>query len=101
VIYDVLGQYAPIWPTEDVTVDDKKVKIGELRLETNLLTSDWADSELFFQHRQITIDYKFWPKSWRRFHLDKFFDKTDPENVFGFETPAWPEDPAEAQNLYE
>jgi len=62
---------------------------------------DWADKTLYFQHRQITRDRKFWPQEWRDFDEDPFFDKLDEENIFGRVTPDWPEDPAEAEALYD
>ena len=43
VIYEVFGQYEPIWPGESELENDKKIKIGEIRLKTDLLTSTWAD----------------------------------------------------------
>ena len=90
VIYDVLGKYAPIFPWDNENEKDKKVKIGELRLKTDLMTSSWADLSLYFQHRQIMHDHKLWPKWWRKHLTDVFFDRSFPENIFGNETPNWP-----------
>lgn len=90
VIYDVLGKYEPDFPWERWNPKDKKVKIGELRLKTDLMTSSWADRSLYFQHRPINADHRMWPKWWGKYSTDVFFDKTIPENIFGDKTPKWP-----------
>lgn len=103
VIYEVYAQYEPFFPgTEDdeLVLDDKLVMIAEIKLQTDLVTSEWADEKLFFQHKQIAKDRKFWPRSWRRLNEDPRFDKRDPDNVFGNETPAWPQDTEEAKELF-
>jgi len=71
--------------------------MGDVVMRSDLIISEYADKKLYFQHRQITRDRKFWEPEWRALEEDKFFDKNDPENVFGMETPAWPEDSDEAE----
>jgi len=103
VIYEVYAQTEPMFPGEEeegFVLEDKLVMIAELKLKTDLVTSKWGDESLFFQHRQIFKDRKFWPRSWKRLNEDVRFDKKDPDNVFGNTTPAWPEDTEEAKELY-
>jgi hypothetical protein len=100
VVYDVLAQTEPYFDGESEETHDKKVKIGELRLKTDLIHSKWADEDLYFQHRNIGRDRRFWPREWRRLNEDKFFSKKVPENIFGNEKLDWPRDMEEAQDLY-
>uniref|UniRef100_A0A7S3I4L1 Uncharacterized protein n=3 Tax=Choreotrichia TaxID=141411 RepID=A0A7S3I4L1_9SPIT len=103
VIYEVYAQVEPFFPgTEDdeLVLDDKLVMIAEVKLLTDLQTSRWGDEKLFFQHRQINRDRRFWPLSWKRLNEDVRFDKRLPENTFGNETPEWPQDTEEAKALF-
>lgn len=99
VIYDVYAQTAPIYDGE--LLEDKLMKIGEITMLSDFVTSEWADKVLYFQHRQITRDRKFWPKEWKDFNEDPFFDNSVEENRFGRETPYWPKDAEEAEALYD
>lgn len=99
VIYEVYAQTAPIFPGDDPE-DDKLEKIANLRLKSDLLQSKWADEELFFRHRPVHKDRRFWPREWRRLNEDVRFDKKVQENVFGNETPEWPECTEHAKEMF-
>lgn len=101
VIYEVYAQTEPIFPGEDPEMDDKLEMIANIRLKSPLVMSKWADENLFFQHRPIGKDRKFWrERSWRRLNEDKFFSKKDPDNVFGNEVPKWPKAADEAEEKF-
>ena len=77
------------------------VKIADIVLRTQLLTSAWGDANLYFRHRGVFNDYKFWPRLWRQEHADVHFRKTE-ESIWGFEVPqgVWPETDDEAEAFY-
>merc|ERR1712014_59200 len=101
VIYEVYAQTEPIFPGEDPEMDDKLEMIANIRLKSPLIMSKWADENLFFQHRPVGKDRKFWPRAWRRLNEDKFFSKKKPENVFGNEVPdTWPKAADEAEEKF-
>ena len=101
VIYEVYAQTEPIFPGEDPEMDDKLEMIANIRLKSPLIMSKWADENLFFQHRPVGKDRKFWLRSWKRLNEDKFFSKKKPENVFGNEVPdTWPKAADEAEEKF-
>lgn len=67
-----------MFPGDDPEEDDKLEMIANIRLKSDLVTSKWGDENLFFQHRPIGKDRKFWPRAWRRLREDDFFNKKDP-----------------------
>jgi len=101
-IYEVYAQVEPMYAHErgSVPLQDKLVKIAELKLKTDLVTSRWGDEKLFFRHRRVNNDHKFWPNAWLNDNEDHFFSRHDPENRYGRSTPAWPQDEEEAKDLY-
>lgn len=79
------------------------VKIGEVVLKTDLITSQWADNTLFFQHKQFTHDRAYWPRAWRNLKEDVEFS-TSVDGIWGDEVPTgefgWPTDPVEAEERF-
>jgi len=51
--------------TAPPTLDGRKVKIADIVLKSKLFTSTAGDQRLFFRHRRIKHDRKFWPEEWR------------------------------------
>jgi len=101
VIYEVYAQTGPVFPEEKeagVTVEDKLVKIADLKLKQPLVASQWGDEKIYFRHRAISKDRKYWKAEVRRLNEDAFFNNKDPENRFGKATPEWPENADEARD---
>lgn len=51
--------------TAPKTLDGKRVKIAEIVLKSKLYTSVTGDQRLFFQHKRIKHDRKYWPRAWK------------------------------------
>ena len=49
---------------------ETEVKIADVRLQTPLYTSRWSDENLYFQHRPVSPDKKFWSENVRRVNED-------------------------------
>ena len=49
VIYEVYAQTGPVYDGE--VLEDKLLKIGEISMTTDFVTSEWADTQLRFLHR--------------------------------------------------
>lgn len=95
VLYDVMAKVDP-W-------NEELVKIAEIKLLEDLQISKWADERLFFRHQRVGRDrHRLWPSAWKELQEDAFFDKNDPQNVFGDRKNDidWPEDEQEAKELY-
>ena len=71
------------------------VKIADVNLVTKLHTSLWADLNLYFRHKGLYWDFKYWPNEWRNyerswnFHRMNAKTSTVPEGI-------WPTDDDEA-----
>ena len=99
-VYEVYAQVEPILEGDDSTLEDKLVKIANIKLKTPLVTSTWGDEKLFFQHAYIFRDRKRWPREWRRDDsIDLRFERDD-ENTFGTEVPFWPKGPIWAEQKF-
>lgn len=60
-IYEVYGWTAP------PQIGGKKVKIGDLKMESNLITSKFGDTDLFFRHQYTDDDIKLKPE-WKPYY---------------------------------
>jgi len=49
-------------------------KIADVRLMTDLYTSVWGDENLFFRHRHVHQDRKYWSKQLKNLNEDVKFD---------------------------
>lgn len=49
---------------------ETEVKIADVRLQTPLYTSRWGDENLYFRHRPVFLDKKFWSKNVKRVNED-------------------------------
>ena len=96
IIFSVLAQTKPLsenfikqFPNEE---PGEEIKIGEIRLNSDLFTSVFGDEKLFFQHRGVNTDRRFWNKQWRSFKGgDVFISNKKPENIYGQIVPdTWP-----------
>lgn len=52
--------------TAPIKAGGKEVKIGELRLTSDLFRSKWGDDKMFFRHQKMDDDLKFNP-AWEPF----------------------------------
>ena len=102
IIFSVLAQTKPLsenfikqFPNEE---PGEEIKIGEIRLNSDLFTSVFGDEKLFFQHRGVNTDRRFWNKQWRSFKGgDVFISNKVPENIYGQAVPdTWPTTDLEA-----
>ena len=90
--------YSP--ETEDSP--ESEVKIGSIRLLTDLIISKWADESLYFQHFRLKRDKKYWSKALKALAEDPVFDRSDTANHWGSDVPdGWPKDNDLAKELYE
>jgi len=65
VIYEVYGLVEPIYSDDtEAQIAAKTIKLGDIVMESDLIISEFADTKLYFQHRQITRDRKFWQHPW-------------------------------------
>ena len=89
-LYEVRAWSAP------QELDGKLVKIADIVLETDLVTSKVGDTRLAFQHRRVMRDGKYWPRAWVKLAPDQHFKNTK-ENNWGMEVPAtWPDNDEDA-----
>ena len=56
--------YVKQFPKEE---PGEEIKIGEIRLSSDLFTSVFGDEKLYFQHRGVNTDRRFWTRSWRTY----------------------------------
>jgi len=75
------------------------VKIANIRMKSDFVTSEWADLRLFFKHDRIKEDRKSWPRKWRRHAPEISFSRAE-ENLFGNEVPYWPTNEEEAEDKF-
>ena len=80
------------------------VPIATIELVTDLITSTFGDNRLFFSHKKVSHDRKFWPLEW--FRADAESDPSwlisDPENTWGNWAPTtWPTDDGSAKKMYQ
>jgi len=52
--------------TAPKSLSGKRVKIAEIVLKSKLYTSVTGDQRLFFQHKRIRHDRKYWPAAWKQ-----------------------------------
>lgn len=72
------------------SLDGELIHIADIKLLSPLHLSKFGDERLFFGHRSIYHDRKFWPKAWRFTGDDPSFKRTE-ENIWGREVPdIWP-----------
>ena len=61
VLYTVYGWTAP------PQIGGKKVEIGSLQLQGNLVTSKWGDEKMFFRHQKMDADLRYQP-GWKPYY---------------------------------
>lgn len=71
VIYEV---FAWSLNEDDPRGDLIERKIADVRLMTNLFTSVWGDENLFFRHKHVHLDHKFWSSGLKNLSEDIVFD---------------------------
>lgn len=82
------------------TPGDELVKIAEVQLTTDLLTSLFGDERMHFQHVRPSLDRPYWTRAVRL-----SADEIDPEQALpdihqdDFDVSAWPTDDAEAEAM--
>lgn len=87
-----------VW-AED-TPGDALVKVAEVRLTTDLLTSKFGDERLHFQHVRPSMDRPYWTRAVRL-----AADEVDPEQALpdihqdDFDVSAWPTDDVAAEEM--
>ena len=73
IIYEVHALTAPTGE-----LGGELVKIADIKLLTELHTSQWADQNLYFRHKGLYWDFKYWPRSWRKHEREWNFHKMNP-----------------------
>jgi len=93
-IYEVHALTAP------EALGGELVKIADINLMTELHTSRWADENLYFRHKGLYWDFRYWPKDWRHHERAWNFHMMNPKTDT---VPAgWPTDDDEkAKAMYE
>jgi len=98
----ILDVYAVTAPTS--LEESKRVKVAEVKLLTDLYTSKHGDERLYFQHKRIQSDRKYYPKKWKKLarETELCFSNED-EETFGNEVPegVWPENDSDAKFFFE
>jgi len=83
--------------------DGEYHKIAVIRLQTKLYTSVAGDNRLYFQHRRVTGDRRYWNKCGKDLNEDLKFPKNE-NTVWGIaDLPVydeWPTDREEAEEEY-
>ena len=80
---------------------EEEIKIANVRLDSQLHTSQWGDENLYFRHRHIGRDRAYWSKDLKMLDEDPLFNREDPADIWGREVPdTWPSDPEEAEQKY-
>ena len=77
--------------------------IGDLILMDGLITSEFGDTHLFFQHVRVQEDFTFWNEEWKQQGIDaEQCFATDDEDLWGNKIPegVWPKDDAAAEKFY-
>ena len=95
-MYEVWGWNAP------ESRGGELVHIADIKLLSPLHLSKFGDERLFFGHRSIHHDRKYWPKAWRGTGDDPVFDGRKEKNVWGREVPdIWPQNEADAKAVFD
>ena len=82
-----------VWAMD--TPGDELVKIAEVVLNSDLVTSKFGDERLFFQHVRTNKDRRFWTRETKK--ADKDIDpKITPREIHEWDTSEWPTDDEEA-----
>ena len=72
IIYEVHALTAPDTPHPKFRTEygGELVKIADIKLKTDMYTSEWGDNHLFFHHTDLARDmHHYWPEPWR--HRDE------------------------------
>lgn len=87
--------------TAPASIGGEYIKIADIILKTELVTSKFGDTNLYFRHRRVQSDYKYWPKTWRQGYKDAAFENGEGD-TWGNVVPAgvWPETDDEAEAFY-
>jgi len=62
----ILKVYALTAPPSLGPEESRRVHIADIKLLSDLYTSKWGDSELFFKHKRVLEDRRYFPKEWAR-----------------------------------
>ena len=97
VLFTVFGWTAP----NEEGFDGRRVKIAEVKLKTDLYTSEFGDERLFFKHTDIRNDMvEHWSADWFLLREDKYQKRTE-KSTWGNTVPdTWPSTDEEAQEMY-
>ena len=98
----ILDVYALTAPPD--VQESKRVKIAEVQTLTELYTSTWGDERLYFQHRRIMKDFRYYPKRWKQEGMDaEDCFKRNSSLHWGREVPpgVWPGSDDKAQEFFE
>ena len=69
--------------TKPACIGGDYIKIADIILKTPLVTSKFGDTNLYFRHRRVSNDYKYWPQEWRKSaHKDAIFENGE-EFIWG------------------
>jgi len=94
--YEVWGWTAP------ESLGGDLIHIADIKLRSPLHLSEFGDKRLFFRHRSIHHDRKYWPKAWRSTGDDPYFNMRDPKNLWGREVPdTWPAEEDAAKAMFD
>lgn len=75
----------------------QRIKIGHIELLTELTTSVFGDTRLFFQHLRHRMDSKYYPDGWNKYD----HKITDEDPGWGETVPdTWPTTEEEAKNKF-
>ena len=66
------------------------VKIADIKLKTSLVTSRFGDERLYFQHRRISRDRRYWTREVRNLEEDPFFENNATNNWGKTVPDTWP-----------
>ena len=95
VIYNVIA-YEP--EHDNHRNGPTETKIAEVVLKTDLYTSTWADESLFFRHKDVNLDRKYWSRGLKRLGEDFVFSRKD---IWGTEVnDFWPTNRAAAKETF-
>ena len=79
--------------------EETNIKIADLVLRTDLETSEWADTKLYFKHKHVHPDRRRWDRGLQELNLDFLFDREelDWDQIV---SDYWPTDRDEAKQTY-
>ncbi len=94
IIYEVHALTAPSH------LGGELVKIADIKLLTELHTSQWADQNLYFRHKGLYWDFKHWEQSWINHERSWNYERMNRQNNSVKE--GWPiHDDEDAKAMYE